>query len=318
MKLSTKAIANSAKSMFYRSKFFIRKNSPQILTGAGIALGVTSTVMACKATLKVTEVIEYHETMKQNIEDSVGGKLEDGGTYTRELADADQKILVRMTAWKVIKLYAPAVGVGALGITSILYGHKILSKRNASLAAAYQLLDKGFKEYRQNVRDRYGDEVDKELRYGLVKEKIEEETVDPETGKKKKTKKEVTVLPDGRVPSVYARIFDELNDNWEKDSELNLFFINGQLNYWNHILQTRGYVFLNEVYKALGFDPTKAGQHVGWYYDAKNPKADNYIDFGIYDVNRRGASEFVNGMERSVILDFNVQGPIDSLIGEEI
>ena len=274
--------------------------------------------MACKATLKVTEVMDGHETMKQNIEDSVGGKLEDGGTYTRELADADQKILVRITAWKVIKLYAPAVGVGALGITSILYGHKILSKRNASLAAAYQLLDKGFKEYRQNVRDRYGDEVDKELRYGLVKEKVEEETIDPETGKKKKTKKEVTVLPDGRIPSVYARIFDELNDNWERDAELNLYFINGQLNYWNHILQTRGYVFLNEVYKALGFDPTKAGQHVGWYYDAKNPKADNYIDFGIYDVNRRGASEFVNGMERSVILDFNVQGPIDSLIGEEI
>ena len=151
-----------------------------------------------------------------------------------------------------------------------------------------------------------------------MKEKVEEETIDPETGKKKKTKKEVTVLPDGRIPSVYARIFDELNDNWEKDAELNLYFINGQLNYWNHILQTRGYVFLNEVYKSLGFDPTKAGQHVGWYYDAKNPKADNYIDFGIYDVNRRGASEFVNGMERSVILDFNVQGPIDSLIGEEI
>ena len=117
---------------------------------------------------------------------------------------------------------------------------------------------------------------------------------------------------------MYARIFDELNDNWEKDAELNLFFINGQLNYWNHILQTKGYVFLNEVYEALGFNPTKAGQHVGWYYDAKNPKADNYIDFGIYDVNRRDASEFVNGMERSVILDFNVQGPIDSLIGEEI
>ena len=140
MKLSTKTIANTAKSVFYRSKFFIQKNSPQILSGAGIALGITSTVMACKATLKVTEVMDGHETMKQNIEESVGGKLEDGGTYTRELADADQKILVRMTAWKVIKLYAPAVGVGALGITSILYGHKILSKRNASLAPFCGLL----------------------------------------------------------------------------------------------------------------------------------------------------------------------------------
>ena len=318
MKMNIAALEKSVKKSAYQALFFMRKNSPQILTGAGIAGGITATVMACKATLKLPEVIEEHNQTRDDIWNSVGGKIVGTGEiYTEEVAKKSTTKLYVITSLKVMKLYAPSFSVGALSIFSILYGHRILNKRNASLVAAYNLLDKGFKEYRKNVIERYGEEVDKELRYGLVNKKIEEEETD-ENGKKKKVKWEAKVLPNGTTPSIYARIFDESNLNYEKDAELNKFFLNCQQAQWNHTLMTRGYVFLNEVYESLGFDPTKAGQHVGWYYNPKDKKSDSYIDFGIYDMVREKTNDFVNGYERSVILDFNVQGPIDCLIGEDI
>ena len=60
----------------------------------------------------------------------------------------------------------------------------------------------------------------------------------------------------------------------------------------------------------LGIDRTAAGQQVGWIYDEKNPIGDNYVDFGIYDGNRERNRAFVNGYERTILLDFNVDGYI--------
>lgn len=35
---------------------------------------------------------------------------------------------------------------------------------------------------------------------------------------------------------------------------------------------------------------------------------DNFIDFGVFDGDRPRARDFVNGYERSILLDFNVDG----------
>ena len=69
---------------------------------------------------------------------------------------------------------------------------------------------------------------------------------------------------------------------------------------------------MNEVYQALGIPETEAGQVVGWIYDPENPdhKGDNYVDFNIYDLHREKSRDFVNGYERSILLDFNVDGEI--------
>ena len=82
----------------------------------------------------------------------------------------------------------------------------------------------------------------------------------------------------------------------------------------NQKLQTQGYLFLNDVYKMLGFKPTKAGHVVGWIYDEKHPIGDNYVDFGIYDIENEATRRFMNGLEQNVILDFNVDGNIYDLL----
>ncbi len=314
MKVDTKALMKSAKFQANKLGFFFKKNSPQILTGLGIAGGVTATVMACKATLKLPDIMEAHNEHRNDIRE-----FETDEKAIRK----DMSALYLSTGIKVVRIYAPAAFVGGMSITSILYGHKILSKRNASLVAAYKLLDEGFKQYRQNVVDRFGEDVDRELRYNLEKKKVIREETD-ENGKTKKVKEEILVAKKPGTPSIYARFFDENNKLWEKDPELNRFFIQCQQEQFNNRLIGRGYVFLNEVYEALGFEPTKAGQHVGWIYDPKNKNGDSYINFGMYDIYKpdgaidEAKAAFINGYERSILLDFNVQGPIDTLIGEEI
>ena len=188
--------------------------------------------------------------------------------------------------------------------------HNILRKRNVALAAAYTAVDKGFKEYRERVIERFGKEVDRELKYNIKAKEIEE-TVTDEKGNEKKVKTTIEVA-DPNLPSPYSKFFDEACPEWHKNPEYNLMFLRGQQRWANDVLMGRGYLFLNEVYQALGIPETEAGQVVGWIYDPDNPdhKGDNYVDFNIYDLHREKSRDFVNGYERSILLDFNVDGEI--------
>ena len=287
----------------------IRKHSPEILMVAGVVGTVASTVLACKATLKVNEVLEE----KKNTIDAIHTCLENETIeYTEEDSKKDLTILYAQTGIKLVKLYAPAVILGALSITSIVAGHRILKKRNLALAAAYAVVDKGFKDYRKRVVERFGEELDKELRYNLKAKEIEEVVKDKD-GNEKVEKKVVNVV-DSENPlngvSEYAKFFDEVSTNWSKDPEYNLMFLRRQQDWANEKLKATGYLFLNEVYDMLGIPRTQAGQVVGWIYDKKNPNGDNYVDFGIYDVHSEAKRGFVNGVERSILLDFNVDGVI--------
>ena len=69
-------------------------------------------------------------------------------------------------------------------------------------------------------------------------------------------------------------------------------------------------MFLNDVYEMLGIPKTKAGYVVGWIYDKNHPVGDNEVDFGIFDMEREKNRDFVNGYERTILLDFNVDGNI--------
>ena len=91
-------------------------------------------------------------------------------------------------------------------------------------------------------------------------------------------------------------------------------FLKDQQRYANDILKSKGHLFLNEVYDMLSIPRTKAGQVVGWIYDEKHPVGDNFVDFGIYDIYNERARDFVNGYERTILLDFNVDGNILDMI----
>ena len=297
---------NKMSRTFNKLGFKVKKHSPEILVAAGIIGGVTSAVMACKATTKANAILaDMHEKMDNIHEVS---KMENVD-YTEQDLKKDTTIVYAQTGLKFAKLYGPSVALGALSITSILVGHNILRKRNLALAAAYTVVDKGFKEYRKRVVDRFGNEVDKELRYNIKAREVEETVIDEKTGKEKTVKKTVNVA-DPNTYSDYAKFFDDGCIGWTKDPEYNLMYLKGQQSYANELLKARGYLFLNEVYDMLGIPKTKAGQIVGWIYDEKHPVGDNYVDFGIFDINCEANRSFVNGYERTILLDFNVDGNI--------
>lgn len=289
----------------------LKKNSPKILMGVGIAGSVVSTVLACKATLKVKDILdEKNETVEQ-IHNCVEDETVD---YNEEDKKKDLTILYAQTGVKLAKLYLPSIALGALSIASIISGYKILNKRNVALAAAYTVVDKGFKNYRKNVVERFGEEVDRELRHNIKAKQIEEKYIDKD-GNEKTRKKKVYEIAEDKKPgegiSEYAKFFDEWNtDEHSKDPEYNLMFLRKQQDYANEVLKHQGYLFLNEVYDMLGIPRTQAGQVVGWIYDENNPTGDNYVDFGIYDLHDQQKRDFVNGLERNILLDFNVDGVI--------
>ena len=197
-------------------------------------------------------------------------------------------------------------------VVCILASHGIIKKRNVALSAAYAVVDSGFKDYRKNVIDRFGEEIDKELRYNTRTEEIPNRTVDEETGEIKEDGVKEIKVSDPNVISDYSKYFDESCRGWEKNSEMNLLYLRNKQAYWTNVLRTKGYVFLNDIYEDFGLPKTKAGQVVGWIYSGKgdNQEGDDYIDFGIYELNNERKRAFVNGYERSILMDFNVQGNI--------
>jgi hypothetical protein len=287
--------------------FKLKKYSPEILVAAGVAGTVVSAVLACKATTKVSIILEKAKEDVDAIHDcTTNENLTE--EYTSEDAKKDIIITYTQTVVQLAKLYAPAVALGMLSLGSILTSNNILRKRNIALAAAYVAVDKGFKEYRGRVIERFGGEIDRELKYNIKAKTFEENVID-EKGKEKTVKTPINIA-DPNTYSDYARFFDESCAAWEKDSEYNLMVLRAQQQYANDLLKAKGRLFLNEVYDLLGIKRSKAGQVVGWVYDPNNPFADNFVDFGIYDMNRETVRDFVNGYERVILLDFNVDGNI--------
>lgn len=296
----------------------IKKYSPEILMVAGIVGTVTAAVTACKATLKVKDVMSEKEELQNDIHKCLENPDVD---YTEEDGKKDLTTVYAQTGVKLIKLYAPSVILGGVSIASIVMGQKILKKRNIALAAAYTAVDKGFKKYRANVVERFGERVDKELRYNIKAKEVEKKITDKNG--KEKTVKEIQYDIEGNPLeniSEFARFFDEATSTeHHKDAEYNLMFLRRQQDYANEVLKAKGHLFLNDVYEMLGIPKTKAGQIVGWIYDEKNPNGDNFVDFGIYrlsgnEVYDERKRAFVNGYERNILLDFNVDGPIYELI----
>ena len=294
-----------------KAGFQLKKHSPEILIVAGVAGAVTSAVMACKATTKLNDILEESKEQVDKIHEAIEHPENLPEEYTEEDGKKDLTIVYTQTAVKLLKLYGPSIVLGSLSITAILTSNNIMRKRNIAIAAAYTAVDKSFKDYRGRVVERFGKDLDRELRYNIKKEEVEETIVDEKTGKEKTIKKTIDVANE---VSEFAKFFDDGCTGWTKDPELNLAFLLKQQAFADDKLKANGYLYLNEVYDMLGIPRTKAGQIVGWIYDEKNPIGDNYVDFGIFDSNKVKNRDFVNGYERTILLDFNVDGNILNLM----
>lgn len=295
-------IMKSVNGVTSKAVMKLKKHSPEILVVAGIAGTVVSAVLACKATTKVAEILDETKGTLDTIHEGMETGAINGQEYTNEDGKKDTVVVYAQTGMRLAKLYGPAIILGTLSITSILASNNILRKRNVALGAAYAAIDKSFKEYRGRVIERFGEQVDTELKYGIKAKKFEEIEVDPETGKEKKVKKTVMVA-DPNLQSDYAVYFDSKSRNYETNPDYNRMFLKAQQAFANDKLQTRGHLFLNEVLDDLDLPRTPAGQIVGWTKDGP----DGYVNFRIVEVER----ETEDGRHEPVLLlDFNVEGNI--------
>lgn len=281
--------------LFGHSGLLLKKHSPEILTAVGVVGVVTAGVMAARATLRLEETVERIETRTETVK------------YDRAHGEAGAADLTRVhlvNAMDMAKLYGPSISLGVASIGCIFAAHGIMRRRNVALVAAYNVVEKSFADYRRRVIEEFGAQKDIDFRSGVYQEEVK----DKKTGEKKIVHR---VDPNG--VSGYARFFDEGNPNWTKSPMHNQTFIRAQQNYANDRLQNQGYLLLNDVYDSLGMERSQAGSVVGWVI---SPDGDNFVDFGMYDPENEKAREFVNGQERSILLDFNVDGVIYNVLGD--
>lgn len=275
----------------------LSKHSPRILFVAGTVGVVAAGVLACRSTLKLSGVLHDLE-IETELMEAQGREAVNDPTrkYTERQFKKDQTLLYTRHAFEITKLYAPAIGLGLVSIACLTKSHTLLSSRNANLTLAYAATEKALRDYRGRVAAEFGDEKEREVYFAAEDHTIVEDT---DKGPKKVTVKRPTEV------GLYARFYDEFARNWQPDAEDNRIFIVNQERWANDKLQSQGYLFLNDVYKMLGLDISPVGQQVGWTLDGTG---DGFVDFHLYDEKRN--ANFINGYENSVLLDFNVDGPI--------
>lgn len=271
-----------------RQALVAKKNSPNLLFATGLVGSVATVVVACRATLKLEEVVEDTQSKLLQVEQLRSER------YSEKDRKSDTQIVKVQGVVKIAKLYAPAVGLGVLSIACLTQSHRTLTQRNVALTAAYSGLAQAFSEYRQHVSDELGPEKEAEFYHGVT----------VEHGKDENGKKTVVKKAGERAP--YSRMFAEGNPRWQDTPEYNGFFLKSQQEYANLRLRANGHLFLNDVLTALGFPETSAGAVTGWLYEKGT--GDSYVDFGIGDWPE--AKDFVHGKEGAILLNFNVDGII--------
>lgn len=314
MKFNMTSALESASRLANKLAFKAKKYSPEILIAVGAVSIVTGTVQACKATLKMQDVLETTSDNLEKIHGLEDGtlKVKEGETYTEEDARKDKTTVYIQTAVKAVKLYGPSIVLIGGGLGCMIGSHIIMRRRYGAAVAAYSAVTTAFNEYKARVKERFGEQTQYELEHGVKAEEVE--TTD-ENGNKKKENVYVT---EKMIKHPYSVIFDESNPNWERDSGYNLIFIKNAEDAANRKLRRKGYLFLNDVYDMLGVSNSYIGQFAGWVWDPSDPTIDSRVDFGLYDDYNPQKVAFLQGDEYSVVLDFNCDGNIiDKIEGIE-
>ena len=213
------------------SKLFLKRNGSTILTGLA-AVGVVSTaVMAVKATPKAIELLEK-------------AKEEKGEELTKL-----EKVQVAGPS------YIPSVVMGASTLIC-LFGANVLNKRHqAALVSAYTLVDSSYKEYKQKLKELYGEEAHEEIVNAITVEKAREVGINAECICAN------TCLTNDEACGEPVLFYEEWSHRYFETTIEQVITAQYHLNR-NFVL--RGYTTVNELYDFLGLDTTKEGDVLGW------------------------------------------------------
>jgi hypothetical protein len=301
-------VVNVATKTFFKVAGKVKRFSPEILLVGGVAAVTTGAILACRATLKLESVVEKAE---QDIQEVKNRRTEEYYETEVDYNKALTKVYLNRT-FQVAKLYTPALSVGLVGISCLVGSHGVMTQRNVASIAAYKSLESGFEQYRRRVTDELGEDKEREIRLGITNEEVPQLNAEGE-----QIGVQNQEIYNG-LGGGYARVFDETNDDWSKIPGQNQMHLLHQQRYLNDQLNAHGFLFLNDVYDALSFPKTEAGQVVGWLSQSHpnfdGTKNDGFIDFGLGAIDTQNKRDFINAYERSVWLDFNVDGIMHNLI----
>lgn len=310
MSLLAKAV-KGIKGAGHAVKTTTRRNSPKILMVAG-TIGVGAAIVtACAQTRKVDEVIADHENNMERIKKLREKSAQRGENekFAKETA-----MVYGNTTMRIARIYAGPAALTIGSLACFFGANHILNKRNLALAAACTAIDTSFKEYRGRVSDRFGEEVEKQIRHGIVSKEVEKTVVD-ENGNETTVKETVDVAEASE--DAYKRYFTRHNPNWDRSPDVVRFFMISAQNALNDLLKSRaytspngiGYVTLNEALTEFGFDTPADGSGLvdGWIYDKKNPYGNNYIEISVAPCKLPGED---GTLEQAYSVVFNVDGNI--------
>ena len=314
MKINVKEMLKVAK---INTKLFFKKNGSHILIGAGLVSWAAATVTAAKASLDAGYIFESVKEDRTKIATCLTENPDD---YSKKDAAHDKLIMYYQFGYRMVKHYWVPVLLATAGTVSILAGYGIMKKKYVEMATAYVVLDRSFKEYRNRVKDRYGEEEELKIFHNEVE--AESEETNPETGEV--TTKNVRISQ----YSDMANFFDDTCPTWVRNAEDNRMFVEMTRNYIQDLLMTRadyspngiGVVFVNEIKDAFHFQRMKKGQEYGYIWDKNNPNNQMVVDFGIMnpDIGDGEAKRaFVNGWEKSVIIDYVGAIPVSAYLDAE-
>ena len=243
----------------------IKKNSPQILTGIGIAGMITTAVMAVRATPKALILIGEREDAWQQ---------EHLGDEEKDYKDVP-KIELAKAAWKC---YIPAAVVGSVSVACLVGASSVNLRRNAALATAYSLSESALKEYQEKVIEEVGAKKETEIRDRIAKDHIDRNPV---------SRNEVVLTEKGET-----LCYDMISGRYFKTDIEKLRKAENDL---NRQMRDEIYISLNEFYNAIGLDPIKIGDNIGWNIDK------GYIDLSF-------SSQLTEDGKPCLVLDYRV-GP---------
>lgn len=284
-----------------RALFTVKRKSPELMTAGAILFGIGTVIFTWKAARAHDKALEEPKKII-----ATAKSMELTETYTKKEQQHDILVGYVNGAREIVKLYGPAALMGGFSIACVLGSHRVLSRRNAGLVAANGILAKEFKDYRDKVIEKYGLDEDYKFKFGDKEEKVTE-TVKDENGEEKTVEK--TKAKEGYENHTFDRCFDESSLEWRKDPQYNFDFIIRILRQMNDKLGAQGYLRLNDVYEALGFEKTQQGEEYGWIRKSKDDW-DVYVSFGCFDEDKEFVRSFLNGTERNVWLSFNCR-PLD-------
>lgn len=269
----------------------IKDRRNDLMMGIGTAGVLGGTALLCRESVKLQDILEEYRDLRDELDED----------------DKKEMRTLRMkTAGKVVLNFLPGSTMEIAGLTSMWGGYSGVKTALVGMGAAYSGLQEFIDKYREGVREKYGEEADEELAYGFHKEDVvvtkEDGTQETET---------VRIYPKRKgMPSPYARYFAYGEaDGAEKSLTYNKHFLEAQQKVFNGSFYARRKIMLNDVYRALGFKESKAGNHVGWVYDKNAPVGDNYIDLRIQEVMRE--REDGEGWEKVLMIDPNVDGMVE-------